>query len=552
MKIENYKCLNLTIDELAIPNGIVGSGLNIFVGENATGKTSVLEVINLMVDSAYTIQNRLSINDFCNPNEPIVFDFELGSLTKFKLPETFRGSSVNAKGIGIEIKIRNNRSPGKLLSTPLQIVSKALTDDSNATTSTGGQSTANLDDFTLGFDVDRLEGGLNIFYFDKHRTRHVSKSSNYKNTFDRVLDDLSWKFHKKLRESITAENDLFEKFNNDFFELIIKTAQEGAGSLVANETAEFFNREDFKNVRIEFMNILSPFENAFFAMRKNDELRQIFVNKLGAGVEMIFSLLFLKSIASASRGKMIYLIDEPEISLHPQAQKKLFDIILELSKDSQVFVATHSPYFIDPDLVGNIFKFELDSDLSSQFKRYRDESLLTSKEKRIFDLEFSQIFFGNKIFAVEGFRDSERFSKFFSSIDQTFNDKYTVIKMDGKGDTKKYLKVLLGFDLDYKLILDLDVLTVKNDHEQNVISATFHGIFNEIADKITQLNKSDRNSLKTNMLSDNEKDLKIEIIGLLEDKNIFVLSDGEIEDYLDANGNPSDNDKKTELEEFIK
>lgn len=39
-------------------------------------------------------------------------------------------------------------------------------------------------------------------------------------------------------------------------------------------------------------------------------------------------------------------IDEPEICLHPKAQERLLDAILEISRTKQVFLTTHSPYFI--------------------------------------------------------------------------------------------------------------------------------------------------------------------------------------------------------------
>ena len=41
------------------------------------------------------------------------------------------------------------------------------------------------------------------------------------------------------------------------------------------------------------------------------------------------------------------LIDEPEISLHPDLQRKLFSLLVEYSKDKQIIVSTHSPYFVD-------------------------------------------------------------------------------------------------------------------------------------------------------------------------------------------------------------
>ena len=44
--------------------------------------------------------------------------------------------------------------------------------------------------------------------------------------------------------------------------------------------------------------------------------------------------------------KLIILIDEPELHLHPKLQEKFVDFILEVSRDSQVILTTHSPLLI--------------------------------------------------------------------------------------------------------------------------------------------------------------------------------------------------------------
>lgn len=43
---------------------------------------------------------------------------------------------------------------------------------------------------------------------------------------------------------------------------------------------------------------------------------------------------------------IIFLIDEPETFLHPKAQNKLMEAFNELSRKSQIFITTHSPYLL--------------------------------------------------------------------------------------------------------------------------------------------------------------------------------------------------------------
>ncbi len=65
--IKNLKCFAEDSEaiEFNVPDGKTeGSGLNIFVGENGTGKTATLEAINYLTESHFSIQNKLKIFDF--------------------------------------------------------------------------------------------------------------------------------------------------------------------------------------------------------------------------------------------------------------------------------------------------------------------------------------------------------------------------------------------------------------------------------------------------------------------------------------------------------
>ena len=73
---------------------------------------------------------------------------------------------------------------------------------------------------------------------------------------------------------------------------------------------------------------------------------QIDLASLGSGYEMMFSLIYSFYMSKQSGKKLIILIDEPELHLHPRLQEKFVDFILEISKDSQVILTTHSPLLI--------------------------------------------------------------------------------------------------------------------------------------------------------------------------------------------------------------
>lgn len=67
--------------------------------------------------------------------------------------------------------------------------------------------------------------------------------------------------------------------------------------------------------------------------------------------EGLISLLFLIDALYDSEAKDVILIDEPELSLHPALQGRVFGLFKEFSAQRQIIYATHSPFFVDWDSI---------------------------------------------------------------------------------------------------------------------------------------------------------------------------------------------------------
>lgn len=90
-------------------------------------------------------------------------------------------------------------------------------------------------------------------------------------------------------------------------------------------------------------------------------------NSDGMG-EGIVSLMFIVDALCGTSNELI-VIDEPELSLHPQLQRRLLDEILIKTKDSQVVISTHSPNMlsvvsiINGGMVARVFESEKGSSI---------------------------------------------------------------------------------------------------------------------------------------------------------------------------------------------
>jgi len=65
---------------------------------------------------------------------------------------------------------------------------------------------------------------------------------------------------------------------------------------------------------------------------------------MGEGIVSIFAII--DSLYDSNPSDIVVL-DEPELSLHPALQKRLAGLFLRLSRDRQIVISTHSPYFVD-------------------------------------------------------------------------------------------------------------------------------------------------------------------------------------------------------------
>lgn len=78
----------------------------------------------------------------------------------------------------------------------------------------------------------------------------------------------------------------------------------------------------------------------------------VFHNSDGMG-EGLVSLLFIADAIFESTEDEILVIDEPELSLHPQLQRRLLIELCKLAEDRQILIATHSPEMISIDAISN-------------------------------------------------------------------------------------------------------------------------------------------------------------------------------------------------------
>ena len=153
-------------------------------------------------------------------------------------------------------------------------------------------------------------------------------------------------------------------------------------------------------------------------------------NSDGLG-EGILSLMFIVDALLGNNNELL-VIDEPELSLHPQLQRRLMDEILEKTKESQVVISTHSPNMLSLESISN-----------------------GGTVSRVFESSD-----GSKICAID-----ERSRKFISSVSHNLNNPHimgtdaracffaedNLIITEGQEDVVLYPVIMRALGMDYYL-----------------------------------------------------------------------------------------------------
>ena len=172
--------------------------------------------------------------------------------------------------------------------------------------------------------------------------------------------------------------------------------------------------------------------------------------------------------ARARSGSLFFGVEEPELYLHPQGQRRMMGTLLQLSQGQQVFVTTHSSCFVDIDLWNSIcIVTKKDPTTGTEVRQctcdpFEDlDEEKTKKAKKAFNLAYwcnpdrNELFFARKVALVEGQTEKAVFPCLAEKMD-VYDHEVTLIDCGGKQNIRSYVSMLNGFGIEYIVIHDKD------------------------------------------------------------------------------------------------
>jgi predicted ATP-dependent endonuclease of OLD family len=167
-------------------------------------------------------------------------------------------------------------------------------------------------------------------------------------------------------------------------------------------------------------------------------------------------LVLLTQIYLADRFANVLIIEEPELHVHPGAERKLFEILQDVvDRGTQVIVATHSDVFVNESEASNIVRVERDG--HTQMRTLSEEN--TGKELAELGYNKSGLLQSEAVVFVEGRSDKRILKKFAKNSGVDLNSEgIAVVELEGiknmLADAKSLVKLLYSFDIPYLFLRD--------------------------------------------------------------------------------------------------
>ncbi len=427
------------------------SKINAFIGENSVGKSNIFDAINWSLGPVYPSFNSTLPQDH------------------------FMGNVDN------DIKITLCFDDGKYLQ-----LAEIWEDQSGRTKSGLNLSKGYITDF------DRQKYCSAYLGVDRSIVDYLP--SNRWSLLGRILLDINKLF--KEQEVVNEETgevlkktDIFKSELERIRDEVLFTVEDQNGIQVMKKFIDILQKESAKQLNrpeADFkidLNLYDPwnfFRTLQLIVRENDTNLSFQASNLGMGVQASISIAVLKAYSQVKLNNSTPLfIDEPELFLHPQAQRSFYKVLCELAENgTQIFYTTHSPNFLNVGRFNEIFLVRknasegtyirnakpldfindlsirtginsFEPDLMLQYKNAYEETGDTQKA--------NEGFFATKIILVEGQSESLVLPYLFEKANFDYISKgITIVRCGDKNDIDRFYRLYTEFGIPCYVIFDGD------------------------------------------------------------------------------------------------
>ena len=275
-------------------------------------------------------------------------------------------------------------------------------------------------------------------------------------------------------------NDLEKLMNNKI---------KNMSSEISEEISQYFQQ----NFQDEYKIMLNSSSNVNKSFALNTKIfvpaldKYVEISKVGAGLRSIYVLSLLQAYLKLEESSShIFLIEEPEIYLHPSLQKMMAETLYEISKSNMVILTTHSPLILNRFDISNVKKVSLNDNYETIYSNSDLKELLVELGYSTSDILYSEY-----VIFVEGKDDKKWILQLLEKFYRVDRNKFYIVDTKSCNNIETYatLRFLNKTTLTNNFLIFRDSDTVNpNDVKRKIVNAfgenlepeMMHGIENSI------------------------------------------------------------------------
>lgn len=449
LTLSNYRSIkndNYTIN-FAIPDGTPGSGLTIVVGPNNVGKSNLYHALDFLFNKANpsNTKNKQRLDNISEVVAEFVddnFDSSIDDYVQENKRDPFKLLVYEEDGKK-KFKIRRKDEDG---TGSIEIWNQTAGDFKNV----------------AGIDAP-IQKWIQFLPLWANTTTEEVAEYDPKSIVGVLLE--------KIVEDIQTDptyQSLHSQFDQIFGGSTTSTLSQKTASISTDVSALI--KDQFDNINIKFKADPPKIEQYIKQIKTLvDDGDETEISEKGSGLQRAIMIaliqIYSKSLNTGTSKKPFFLfIDEPELYLNPQAQKALLSALRNISKNEQVFLVTHSPYFIDWEdynagaKIGKAKKVNSSTEIfwldnPSSYSDILGDYVLEWQQPHLLDTASKEILFSEKIFFLEGQEDVGLIKKWAKENSKVLNFDIFGYGVGGFGKFAAFLKLAKDLGLSKVAVL---------------------------------------------------------------------------------------------------
>lgn len=292
-------------------------------------------------------------------------------------------------------------------------------------------------------------------------------------------DDLIWKEESIFQKVLTAYSQYYTQFRDTASAQIGRVGKSLKKTIFSKIEREFESMSMLDSDEHYVFDYIENLDYSIFLSKMGIQIRDSRksypVTEYGSGIKSLSVIALYRALAKNKNVNVILGLEEPEINLHPHAQKKLIASIKNKRQQMEVqaIMATHSTVIVDEleheDVILARRIPDSNRGFHTEFSQIEDDfwnkyNLSEFKHNKFFKYKNSDFFFAKYIIIVESSTDAEVIYKL---INELLGDKayyVSFLNLDGIKNLKYPYFLLKSLGFDFSMVVDMDFLTqYKND-----------------------------------------------------------------------------------------